>query len=61
MTEHFCDQDQGCQKEEGEREDAMKLPSLSFDPGFRRVNDLAAMLGVGAVVFPGTGVTGIAR
>src|SRR6476619_6072222 len=37
----------------------MELSSLGFDPGFRRVDDLPAVLGVGTVVFPGTGVTGV--
>src|SRR4030095_8536980 len=37
----------------------MELSSLGFEPGFRRVDDLPAMLGVGTVVFPGTGVTGV--
>ena len=37
----------------------MELSSLGFDPGFRGVNDLPAVLGVGAVGFPGTGVAGV--
>src|SRR5215475_4439434 len=37
----------------------MKLSSLGFDPGFRGVNDLPAVLGVGTVGFPGTGVASL--
>src|SRR5262245_57317106 len=37
----------------------MELSSLGFDPGFRGVNDLPAVLGVGAIGFPGTGITSV--
>src|SRR5262245_66346745 len=37
----------------------MELSSLGFDPGFRGVNDLPAVVGVGTVVLHGTGVTGV--
>ena len=35
----------------------MELSSLGFDPGFRGVNDLPAVLGVGAVIFPDARIT----
>ena len=37
----------------------MELSSLGFDPGFRGVNDLPAVFGVGAVGFLSTGVTSV--
>jgi len=37
----------------------MEFSSLGFDPGFRGVNDLPAVVGVGTVVLPGTGVTSV--
>src|SRR5262245_7223002 len=37
----------------------MELSSFSFDPGFRRVDDLPALLRIGTVTFPGTRVTGL--
>src|SRR5262245_9976656 len=37
----------------------MKLSNLGLDPRFRRVDDLPAVLRVGAVRFPGAGVAGM--